>query len=301
MVAAIDAAHEAGDTLGGTFEMWATGVPIGLGSHVQWDRKLDGQLAQAVMSIHAVEGRRDRRRVRGRRRPRLAGARRHPAAGQVGRPPVASRDEPCRWPRGRHDQRRARRRAWRAEADLDALQAAAVRRPASRRGDHRPTTSAPTSAPSPRPASSARRWSPSSWPVPCSKSSAATRWTRRAATSRPTRRPSARGLRREPMTYELPRAAGYLVSTDASLLDIGRIHAFPHRQLLGRGVPRETVARSIGHSIPFGLYDGHAQIGFARAVTDLSTFAYVADVYVEEEHQGQGPRQAPHARIDGAP
>jgi chorismate synthase len=56
MVTAIDAAKEAGDTLGGTFEMWATGVPIGLGSHVQWDRKLDGQLAQAVMSIHAVKG-----------------------------------------------------------------------------------------------------------------------------------------------------------------------------------------------------------------------------------------------------
>jgi chorismate synthase len=56
MVAAIDSAKEAGDTLGGTFEMWATGVPIGLGSHVQWDRKLDGQLAQAIMSIHAVKG-----------------------------------------------------------------------------------------------------------------------------------------------------------------------------------------------------------------------------------------------------
>jgi chorismate synthase len=56
MVAAIDGAREAGDTLGGTFEMWATGVPIGLGSHVQWDRKLDGQLAQAVMSIHATKG-----------------------------------------------------------------------------------------------------------------------------------------------------------------------------------------------------------------------------------------------------
>src|SRR5438445_6089966 len=56
MIAAIDAAKEAGDTLGGTFEMWATGIPIGLGSHVQWDRKLDGQLAQAVMSIHATKG-----------------------------------------------------------------------------------------------------------------------------------------------------------------------------------------------------------------------------------------------------
>ena len=56
MVAAIDEAREAGDTLGGTFEMWASGVPIGLGSHIQWDRKLDGQVAQAVMSIHATKG-----------------------------------------------------------------------------------------------------------------------------------------------------------------------------------------------------------------------------------------------------
>jgi chorismate synthase len=56
MVQAIDAAREAGDTLGGVFEMWATGVPIGLGSHVHWDRKLDGRLAQAVISIHAVKG-----------------------------------------------------------------------------------------------------------------------------------------------------------------------------------------------------------------------------------------------------
>lgn len=56
MVRAIDAAREAGDTLGGVFEVRATGVPIGLGSHVMWDRKLDGLLAQAVMSIHAVKG-----------------------------------------------------------------------------------------------------------------------------------------------------------------------------------------------------------------------------------------------------
>ena len=55
MIAAIDAAREAGDTLGGAFEVIATGVPIGLGSYVQWDRKLDGRLAQALMSIHAIK------------------------------------------------------------------------------------------------------------------------------------------------------------------------------------------------------------------------------------------------------
>jgi chorismate synthase len=55
MAAAIDRAREAGDTLGGAFELVAQGVPPGLGSHVQWDRKLDGRLAQAVMSIPAIK------------------------------------------------------------------------------------------------------------------------------------------------------------------------------------------------------------------------------------------------------
>ena len=52
----IDAAKAAGDTLGGIVEVVALGVPVGLGSHVSWDRKLDGRLAQALMSIPAVKG-----------------------------------------------------------------------------------------------------------------------------------------------------------------------------------------------------------------------------------------------------
>ena len=56
MVAAIDAARNAGDTLGGVVEGRAHNVPIGLGSHVHWDRKIDGRLAQALMSIHSVKG-----------------------------------------------------------------------------------------------------------------------------------------------------------------------------------------------------------------------------------------------------
>ena len=56
MIAEIDRAREAGDTLGGAFEIIATGVPVGLGSYVQWDRKLDGRLAQALMSIPAIKG-----------------------------------------------------------------------------------------------------------------------------------------------------------------------------------------------------------------------------------------------------
>src|SRR4030043_158101 len=64
MMAAIDEAKAEGDTLGGVFEVIATGVPVGLGSHVQWDRRLDGQIAQAMMSINAVKGVEDRKRTR---------------------------------------------------------------------------------------------------------------------------------------------------------------------------------------------------------------------------------------------
>jgi len=56
MKAEVDAALKAGDTVGGIFEVVAHNVPVGLGSHAQWDEKLDGRLAQAVMSIQAVKG-----------------------------------------------------------------------------------------------------------------------------------------------------------------------------------------------------------------------------------------------------
>lgn len=56
MVALIEEARQKGDTLGGVVEVLATGVPAGLGSHVHWDRRLDGRLAQALMSIPAIKG-----------------------------------------------------------------------------------------------------------------------------------------------------------------------------------------------------------------------------------------------------
>jgi len=56
MIDAIDEAKRNGDTLGGVFEVVVRGLPVGLGSHVSWDRKLDGRLAGAVMSIQAIKG-----------------------------------------------------------------------------------------------------------------------------------------------------------------------------------------------------------------------------------------------------
>jgi chorismate synthase len=55
MMSVIDAAREAGDTVGGAFEVIVKGLPVGLGSHTQWDRKLDGRLGQAIMSIPAIK------------------------------------------------------------------------------------------------------------------------------------------------------------------------------------------------------------------------------------------------------
>ncbi|MGE0866833.1 MAG: chorismate synthase, partial [Vicinamibacterales bacterium] len=69
MMAAIDSAKAAGDTLGGSFEVIARNVPVGLGSYVQWDRKLDGRLAQALMSIPAIKAVAVGDGVEGSRRP----------------------------------------------------------------------------------------------------------------------------------------------------------------------------------------------------------------------------------------
>ncbi len=56
MMHKIDEARAAGDSLGGVFELIITGVPTGLGSHAHWDRKLDGKLAAALMSVQAIKG-----------------------------------------------------------------------------------------------------------------------------------------------------------------------------------------------------------------------------------------------------
>ncbi len=56
IIESIDKAAKDGNSLGGIFEIFATGIPIGLGSHIQWDKRLDGRLAQALMSIQAIKG-----------------------------------------------------------------------------------------------------------------------------------------------------------------------------------------------------------------------------------------------------
>jgi GNAT superfamily N-acetyltransferase len=83
---------------------------------------------------------------------------------------------------------------------------------------------------------------------------------------------------------------GYEISTAPSRLDVDAIHAYLARSYWSPGIPRETVARAVAHSLCFGVYEKATgkQVGFARVVTDHATFAYLCDVYVLEEHQGHG-------------
>jgi GNAT superfamily N-acetyltransferase len=67
------------------------------------------------------------------------------------------------------------------------------------------------------------------------------------------------------------------------------IHEFLTNCYWARGIPRETVARSIEHSLCFGVYDGNgAQVGLARVISDFATIAYLGDVFVLESHRGRG-------------
>jgi GNAT superfamily N-acetyltransferase len=81
---------------------------------------------------------------------------------------------------------------------------------------------------------------------------------------------------------------GYLISTEASMLDLEVVHGYLSRSYWAAGVPEDVVRRSIENSLCFGMYRGEEQAGFARVVTDRATFAYLADVFVLEEHRGQG-------------
>jgi GNAT superfamily N-acetyltransferase len=80
----------------------------------------------------------------------------------------------------------------------------------------------------------------------------------------------------------------YEVSTDGSRFDVGAIHAFLSQTYWSPGISRAMVERAIANSLCFGVLLGSEQVGFARVVTDRATFAYLADVYILEQHRGKG-------------
>src|ERR1700686_2325085 len=81
----------------------------------------------------------------------------------------------------------------------------------------------------------------------------------------------------------------FLISTEPARLDLNVIYGFLTNCYWAKGIPREIVARSIEHSLCFGVYDGSgAQVGFAKVISDFATYAYVADVFVLQSHRGRG-------------
>jgi GNAT superfamily N-acetyltransferase len=96
----------------------------------------------------------------------------------------------------------------------------------------------------------------------------------------------------------------FMISTDPARLDLDVIHGFLTNSYWAKGIPQDIVARSIEHSLCFGVYDGGdekslllaksarsgapAQVGFARVVSDFATVAYLGDVFVLESHRGRG-------------
>jgi GNAT superfamily N-acetyltransferase len=102
------------------------------------------------------------------------------------------------------------------------------------------------------------------------------------------------------------RRGEFLISTDPSRLDLDLIHNFLTNSYWAKGIPRDVIARSIEHSLCFGIYDESntdfpglaksarpgarslAQVGFARVISDFSTIAYLGDVFVLESHRGRG-------------
>lgn len=79
----------------------------------------------------------------------------------------------------------------------------------------------------------------------------------------------------------------FIISDDASRLNMDVICEFLSRSYWANKRPRGAIEKSIQFSLNFGVYDGERQIGFARVVTDRAVFAYLCDVFIHEEYRGQ--------------
>ncbi|WP_275795050.1 GNAT family N-acetyltransferase [Aliiglaciecola sp. CAU 1673] len=84
----------------------------------------------------------------------------------------------------------------------------------------------------------------------------------------------------------------YLLTDDKNRLDLDAIHQALSNSYWSPGIPKSLVAKAIQHSMCFGVFFEGKQVGFARMITDRASFAYLADVYVLQEHSGQGVGKA---------
>ncbi|MDA9554833.1 GNAT family N-acetyltransferase [Pelobium sp.] len=88
---------------------------------------------------------------------------------------------------------------------------------------------------------------------------------------------------------DIYQAKGFSVSTDKTLLDIDFIYDFlDTKSYWAKGIPKEKLLTAIQESVCFGVYHHQQQVGFARVVSDKSTFAYLADVFIIPAYRKQG-------------
>lgn len=80
----------------------------------------------------------------------------------------------------------------------------------------------------------------------------------------------------------------FLLSTDPRRLDLAVIHGFLRESYWAKGIPQETVARSVANSLCVGVYRNGRQVAFARVISDFATYAYIADVFVLPSFRGRG-------------
>ena len=80
----------------------------------------------------------------------------------------------------------------------------------------------------------------------------------------------------------------FRISTDKEKIDIAYVHQFLSRSYWAENIPLDVVRRSVNGSLCFAVFHGEEQVGFARVVTDGATFAYLADVFIDEGFRGRG-------------
>ena len=80
----------------------------------------------------------------------------------------------------------------------------------------------------------------------------------------------------------------FVISTDKNKIDVDYVRSFLSKSYWAENIPLEVIERSINGSLCFGVYQQDRQVGFARVITDEATFAYLADVFIDEQFRGQG-------------
>lgn len=95
---------------------------------------------------------------------------------------------------------------------------------------------------------------------------------------------------------------GYRISTDIKEMDFDLVYEFISTSYWAQGIPKDTMRKAIENAFCFAIFDSNnSQVGFARLITDKATFAYLADVFIVEEHRKKGLSKQLVSEIIGHP